>query len=156
MKLDFVKAFDTVEHSELLSIMQHMGFPARRIHWITMLLSTGTSSVLLNGFPKKKILCKRGVRHGDPLSPLLFVLAAELLQYVINDPCNCGRLTIPIPQPDSDFHIVQYTDDTLLLMQADVAQLISLSERAVGKVCRLNWSQGQFQQIFNYTHRCPC
>lgn len=117
MKLDFAKAFDTVEHNAILSIMQHMGFTTCRIHWISMLLSTGTSSILLNGVPGKQFLCKRGVRQGDSLSPLLFVLAAELVQYVINDACNRGQLTIPIPQPDTDFPIVQYADDTLLLMQ---------------------------------------
>jgi hypothetical protein len=40
--------------------------------------------VLLNGVPGKVFHCKRGVRQGDPLSPLLFVLAADLLQSVIN------------------------------------------------------------------------
>jgi hypothetical protein len=126
--LDFAKAFDTVEHSSMLSVMKHMGFPEKWLHWISMILSTGYSSILLNGVPGKQFLCKRGVRQGDPLSPLLFVLAAELLQYVVNDACSNGHLIIPIPQPNNDFPIIQYADDTILLMQADEAQLLCLKE----------------------------
>jgi hypothetical protein len=35
-------------------------------------------------------------------------------------------LTAPIPQPSEDFPIVQYADDTLLIMQADARQLLFL------------------------------
>jgi hypothetical protein len=60
------------------------------------LLETGTSSVLINGVPGINFKCRRGVRQGDPLSPLLFVLGAELLQYVINDLKDRGLLKLPI------------------------------------------------------------
>jgi hypothetical protein len=54
------------------------------------------------------------------------VLAAELLQVLINRAASMNFLTIPIPQPTSDFPIVQYADDMLLLLQADARQLFFL------------------------------
>lgn len=91
------------------------------------ILSSGTSSVLLNGVPSKVFHCKSGVRQGDPLSPLLFVLVADLLQSVINKAKSQGLLKLPIPLGyTSDFPIIQYADDTLLVMEACSRQLVTL------------------------------
>jgi hypothetical protein len=65
-------------------MMTHLGMPDTWIMWVQQLLSSASSAVLLNGTPGKFFRCKRGVRQGDPLSPLLFVLAAELLQIVVD------------------------------------------------------------------------
>lgn len=68
---------------------------------------------------------KRGKARG-PLSPLLFVLVADLLQAIVNKACSLGLMRKPIPQPNEDFPIMQYADDTLLIMEADARQLFFL------------------------------
>jgi len=93
---------------------------------MSMLFSSGYSSILLNGVPGRQFKCKRGVRQGDPLSPLLFVLAAKLLQYVINDAFQNGHLNMPLPHSSKDFPVVQYADDTILIMEANVSQVTYL------------------------------
>jgi hypothetical protein len=69
--MDFEKAFDLVEHQAIIQIMSSLGLPVNWIRWVTKILSSASTTVLLNGVPGKFFKCKRGVRQDDPLSPLL-------------------------------------------------------------------------------------
>jgi hypothetical protein len=107
LKLDFEKAFDKIEHQARLENTRKKGFGEKWLSWMKLIFESCTSSVLLNGSPSKVLHCRRGVRQGDPLSPLLFVIAADLLQSVVNKARSIGLLSPPIP--------IQYTEDFPIL-----------------------------------------
>jgi hypothetical protein len=56
------------------------------------------------------------------------VLGSELLQLVINDALRQGQLSLPIGVGDPDFPVVQYADDTLLILPAEIDQVLALKE----------------------------
>jgi hypothetical protein len=58
----------------------------------------------------------------------LFVLGAELLQYIVNDLKDKGLLQLPIRVHQQEFSIVQYADDTILVLQADPLKLTILKK----------------------------
>jgi hypothetical protein len=123
--LDFEKAFDLIEHKVVLEILTKKGFSPTWVTWISDILNSGTSQVLLNGVPGKPFKCKRGVRQGDPLSHLLFVMAADLLQSIINRAYHFDIIKHPLGKDFGlDYPIVQYADDTLIVLPTDAWQLM--------------------------------
>jgi len=51
LKIDIAKAFDTVNWQFLLDLLQHLGFSRRWVNWISIILSTANTKVILNGTP---------------------------------------------------------------------------------------------------------
>lgn len=83
LKIDIAKALDTVAWTFLLEVLQHMGFGLRWRNWISIILSSSSIKILLNGHPGRRICHARGLRQGDPLSPMLFVLVMEVLNHFL-------------------------------------------------------------------------
>jgi hypothetical protein len=63
--------------------MLKLGFASRWVELIMECVTTHTYSILINGNPHGFIKPSRGIRHGDPLSPYLFLLCAEDLSNLI-------------------------------------------------------------------------
>ncbi|XP_044983814.1 calcium-dependent protein kinase 4-like [Hordeum vulgare subsp. vulgare] len=54
-------------------------FNSKWRNWIHEFLTSRSSSIILNGVRGKQFQCKTDVKQGDSISPLLFILAADLL-----------------------------------------------------------------------------
>lgn len=122
--------------------------------------STPTTTALFNGVPGKIFHCIRGVRQRDPLSPLLFILGADLLQCVMNEVRAVGQLNSPIPvNYTRDFPILQYVDDTLIIMQGCPTQLLHLKatileEYSSSTGLKVNYSKSMMMPINMTEERC--
>ena len=79
LSLDQEKAFDRVEWSFLLATLERMGFGPSFIQWVKTFYTGIQSAVIVNGYISEFFSLSRGVRQGCPLSPLLYVLIAEVL-----------------------------------------------------------------------------
>ena len=66
LKLYFEKAFDKVEHELMVKIMESMGFLEKWLTWMTLIINSGTSTVLLNGVLGKVFHYKPGSDKGNP------------------------------------------------------------------------------------------
>ena len=79
--------------------------------------------VLVNGTPMSWFECTMGLRQGDPLSPYLFILGADVLTWMIKRKQGQGSLT-ELPLGDRQGHLghLLYADDCLLLAKATTSK----------------------------------
>jgi hypothetical protein len=83
LKLDLAKTFDSISWSFLFEVFRQYGFGNRFLDWLAILLSSSSTQILINGAPGPPIWHQQGLRQGDLLALQLFVLAVDMLGWLI-------------------------------------------------------------------------
>jgi hypothetical protein len=134
LKIDIAKAFDTVTCAFLLDLLHYIGFSAKWINWVSILLSTASTKNLLNGQPGQCICHACGLRQGDPFSPFVFVLTMEALNALFKEADARGLLS-PLRVPAIRHRVSLYADDLVIFMlptKSDEAMLQAILEAFAG------------------------
>lgn len=105
--------------------MAFLGFGIKWRNWISSLWCTASSCFLLNGEPGRRILQMRGVRQGDPLSPMLFLLAMEPLHKLFRIAQHQGLITF-LNKSYECFRFSMYADDAAVFIKPLAQDLAAL------------------------------
>nr|CAD1844395.1 unnamed protein product [Ananas comosus var. bracteatus] len=139
LKIDFERAFDNVDWDFLLDLLKARGFGEKWIRWINDLLRSSSTAVLLNGTPGASFPCRKGLRQGDPLSPLLFILCIDVLYRMLQAVADSGYLTV-LAVEDVNLLTLQFADDVLIFFDGSIksATTIMVILQAFSKCSGLN------------------
>ena len=129
-KLDIKKAYDHVNWEALLDLLKRMGFGVRWCRWIHTCISTVQFSVLFNGSPTDFFGSSRGLRQGDPLSPMLFLVMMEVFSKMMKRAEGAGLLRgfrVAGRQGGGVgvSHLL-FADDTILFCDANEEQILHI------------------------------
>ena len=112
LSVDFEKAFDTVSWEFIENVLKYFNFGPSIISWIKLFQSGSESCIIQNDFMSDSLKLKRGCRQGDPVSPYVFILCAEILGKMLRTNKNVKGININ----GNDFLLSQYADDTQIFL----------------------------------------
>jgi hypothetical protein len=120
LKLDFEKAYDKFCWNFLFSGLAMRGFCQRWCDWIKQVVTGGTVCVKINNKMGPYFTSHKGVKQGDPLSPILFNFAADCLTRMIREVQDNGLIVgLADHLIARGVAVLQYADDTIICLKDD-------------------------------------
>lgn len=100
--------------------MGKMGFDVRWVRLIMRCVSSVSHAVIINGEPSDFFKPGRGLRQGDPISPYLFIICAEVFSHLIQMEVNRGSLQgIRVCRGAPVVSHLLFADDSIIFCRAD-------------------------------------
>ena len=117
----FEKAFDSLEWPFIFDTLRFFGSGPSLINWVRTFYCNIERCILNNGWSSNFFQPQRGVRQGCPLSPHLFILAAEVLAKTVRNNKSIRGFSLG----NDEVKISQYTNDTTLILDGSEKSLTS-------------------------------
>ncbi|XP_074308855.1 uncharacterized protein LOC141643553 [Silene latifolia] len=153
LKLDMAKAYDRIEWSFLEGTLRDMGFDDRWCNRVMLCVRSVTYAVTINGSYTECFKPQRGLRQGDPLSPYLFILCAEVFSSMIRREMEMGNLHgIRIAPVAPMVSHLFFADDSIIFTKANerearlVKSIINRYEKASGQLVSLDKTTVSFSR----------
>ncbi|KAK3222323.1 hypothetical protein Dsin_009348 [Dipteronia sinensis] len=127
LKLDFEKAYDSVDHKFLDLCLEGMCFGDKWRGWICNCTSSPMISILFNGSPTKEFGIGKGFRQGEPLSPFLFNIVVEALNRMLLKARDLNMFRGKVFDREGIYltHL-QFADDTILFIEVKEESLVNV------------------------------
>ncbi|KAG7558113.1 Reverse transcriptase domain [Arabidopsis suecica] len=126
LQVDLAKAYDNLDWNFLMNVLQAIDLPVVFIGWIKECYTTPSFSVAFNGELIGFFQGKKGLRQGDPISSLLFVLAMDVLSKKLDNGAVSQRF---VPHPDCSAPLIthlSFADDVLIFFDGNEESLIGI------------------------------
>ncbi|KAG7576912.1 hypothetical protein ISN45_Aa03g012390 [Arabidopsis thaliana x Arabidopsis arenosa] len=123
LKVDISKAFDSVRWDFLLSSLQAYKVPPVFVNWIRACVCFPSFSVSINGVTSGFFKGKTGLRQGDPLSPILFVMVMNVLSLMLNKAAEEGSFKYHPGCEDLKLTHLCFADDLLIFLEGSEESL---------------------------------
>ncbi|WMV30181.1 hypothetical protein MTR67_023566 [Solanum verrucosum] len=124
LKLDMAKAYDRVSWSFICFVLRRFGFGQLLIDLVWRIMSNNWYSIIINGHRHGFFHSTRGLKQGDPLSPALFILGAEVLLRLLNSlhqiPSYKGFYKAP---KGPQINHLSFADDVIIFAATDKQSL---------------------------------
>lgn len=128
IKVDLQKAYDSVEWSYMIQVMEGLAFPHKFTQWVSSCMYSVSYSVLINGELTEPFPGAKGLRQGDLISPFLFALAMEYLRRLLTDLKNGKQFHFHPKCKKLSITNLSFADDQLLFARGDNQSVAMLKQ----------------------------
>ena len=111
--MDIEKAIDSLHHTFVISVLRKFGFGNNFVSWIETLISKQKSFAINGGDTTQYFQLERGACQGDPISACIFILALDVLSFLVRNNKDIKGLNIF----DHVFLYTAYADDTTFFLE---------------------------------------
>ncbi|XP_026433075.1 uncharacterized protein LOC113330483 [Papaver somniferum] len=131
LKLDIAQAFDTVSWDFIAEVFRQYGFSDSWCMWVLNIFSSARISVMINVYREGYFSITRGLRQGDPLSPLIIFLIEDVLSHNFSKLFANHSMNVMVSKKGVAPTHLLFADDILIFCRGNLHSLQNLKNMLV-------------------------